>query len=38
MRIILVSKPELKPANILFVKYESEVSVKWFLRKPNWYL
>ena len=32
MRIIPVSRPESKPVNILFVKYESEVSVEWFLR------
>ena len=30
MRIIPVSRPELKPVNILFVKYDSEVSVEWF--------
>ena len=30
MRIIPVSRPESKHVNILFVKYESEVSVEWF--------
>ena len=38
MRIIPVGRPESNPVNILFVKYESEVSVEWFLRKPDWYL
>ena len=35
MRIIPVSRPKSKPVNIPFVKYESEVSVEWFLRKPD---
>ena len=34
MRIIPVSRPELKSVNILSVRYESKVSVEWFLRKP----
>ena len=38
MRIIPVSRPESKPVNILFVKYESKVSVEWFLQKPDIYL
>ena len=38
IRIIPVSRPESKLVNILFVKYENEVSVPWFLRKPDWYL
>ena len=29
MRIIPVSRPESKPVNILFVKYESEVGPVW---------
>ena len=33
MRIIPVSRPESKPVNILFAKYQSEVSVEWFLQK-----
>ena len=38
MRIIPGSRPESKPINILFLKYENEVSVEWFLQKPDWYL
>ena len=38
MRMIPVSRPESKPVNILFAKYQSEVSVEWFLQKPDWYL
>ena len=33
MRIIPVSRPQSKPVIILFVKYESEASVEWFLRE-----
>ena len=32
MRIIPVSRPESKPVNILSVRYESKVSVEWFLQ------
>ena len=38
MRTIPVSRPESKPVNILFGKYESEVFVEWLLGKPDQYL
>ena len=34
MKIIPVSRPESKPVNILSVRYETEVSIEWFLQKP----
>lgn len=38
MKIIPVNRAELKSVNILFVKYEREVSVGWFLENLDWYL
>ena len=35
VRFIPVIRPELKPVSISSVRCESEVSVEWFLGKPN---
>ena len=35
MRVIPVNRPESKPASVLSVKYEREVSVQWFLQNPD---
>ena len=38
IRTISIKRLESKPVRILFLRHERHVSVKWFLRNPNWYV
>ena len=36
IKTISVRRPESKPLDILSVKQDTQISVKWFFRNPDW--